>query len=275
MKNSTKKGWVRLHRQIEDNPLYFLEPFSKGQAWIDLFLNANHKNGIMSIRGNIIPIKRGQIGWSELTMSKRWTWSKNKVRRFLKLLETEQQIEQQKSTITTVITILNYEIYQSDDTTDDKTERQQKDSRRYTNKNDKNEKNVKKNTLSADADGIKQVFDLFYQSINPDINFGNKTSRKSAEDLIKRLGLEKTLEMTQYAISIQNKEFTPVITTPYQLKEKFTRLEIYKQKQEIVLTPEQEALELIKKHGKEQAQFPFETKYGMKALKEYYYLFKN
>ena len=142
MKNSTKKGWVRLHRQIEDNPLYFLEPFSKGQAWIDLFLNANHKNGIMSIRGNIIPIKRGQIGWSELTMSKRWTWSKNKVRRFLKLLETEQQIEQQKSTITTVITILNYEIYQSDDTTDDKTERQQKDSRRYTNKNDKNEKNV-------------------------------------------------------------------------------------------------------------------------------------
>jgi len=231
MKNSTKKGWVRLHRQIEDNPLYFLEPFSKGQAWIDLFLNANHKNGIMSIRGNIIPIKRGQIGWSELTMSKRWTWSKNKVRRFLKLLETEQQIEQQKSTITTVITILNYEIYQSDDTTDDKTERQQKDSRRYTNKNDKNVKNDKNDIVST-ADEIKQVFELFYNSINPTISFGNKTQRKSAEDLIKKFGLEETIAMTQYAISIQGLKYSPVITTPYQLKEKLGQLAIYKKQKE-------------------------------------------
>jgi|TARA_Y100000034_G_C6884891_1_gene406119 hypothetical protein len=92
MKNWKNQGWVRLHRKIEDNFLYFLEPFTKAQAWIDLFLNANHKDGYIQIRGNVIPIKRGQIGWSELTMVKRWTWSKNKVRRFLKLLETEQQI---------------------------------------------------------------------------------------------------------------------------------------------------------------------------------------
>ena len=145
MNNSKNKGWVRLHRKIEENSLWFLEPFTKAQAWIDIFLNANHKDGIIQIRGNVVHIKRGQIGWSELTMCSRWKWSKNRTRRFLKLLESEQQIKQQKDRyITTIITILNYENYQSD-TPDDTAEGQQKDSRRYSrryiNKNDKNDKN--------------------------------------------------------------------------------------------------------------------------------------
>ena len=125
MKDLKNKGWVRLHRQIENNGLWFLESFTKAQAWIDLFLNANHKDGIIQIRGNVIKIKRGQIGWSEITMVERWKWSKNKVRRFLKILETEQQIKQQKDRyITTIITILNYEKYQND-IADDTAEGQQ------------------------------------------------------------------------------------------------------------------------------------------------------
>jgi hypothetical protein len=142
MNDLQQQGWVRLHRKICNNQLWFLEPFTKAQAWVDLFLNANHKDGIISIRGNIITIKRGQIGWSELTMCKRWIWSKDKVRRFLKLLETIQQIKQDKSTLTTIITILNYEEYQSDIQQIIQQTEQQKDSRRYTNKNDKNEKNI-------------------------------------------------------------------------------------------------------------------------------------
>lgn len=125
MKDYQNKGWVRLHRKIEDNPLWLMEPFTKAQSWIDLFLNANYKDGQISIRGNFVLIKRGQIGWSELTMARRWRWSKNKVRRFLKWLETEQQIVQQKDRyLTTIITILNYETYQND-TADDTAERQQ------------------------------------------------------------------------------------------------------------------------------------------------------
>lgn len=144
MSSYRNTGWVRLYRKIEDNFLYFLEPFTKAQAWIDIFLNANHKPRAIQIRGNIITLKRGQLGWSEITMSERWKWSRNKVRRFLKLLETEQQIEQQKyKHITTVITILNYDKLQND-TTDDTTEKQQKDNRRYINNNDKNDKNVNK-----------------------------------------------------------------------------------------------------------------------------------
>lgn len=163
MKDLKNKGWVRLFRQIEDNPLWLLEPFTKAQAWIDLFLNANHKEGVINIRGNIIKIERGQLGWSELTMAKRWKWSKCKVRRFLKILETEQQIIQQKDRyLTTIITILNYENYQSEknDTADSTAERQQTVHKQEC-KNDKNINNsnklpISKKDLLKDM-GIKQV----------------------------------------------------------------------------------------------------------------------
>jgi len=154
------KGWVRIHRKIEDNGLWFLEPFTKAQAWIDLFLNANHKNGLMQIRGNVIPIERGQIGWSEQTMVLRWKWSKNKVRRFLKLLETIKQIEQQKDRyITTIITILNYEKYQNDkadDKADDKAEGQQTIKQTIHKQECKNEKNV----------NIDNIYTFYKEKIN-------------------------------------------------------------------------------------------------------------
>ena len=223
MTDSRKSGWVRLHREIENNFLWFLEPFTKAQAWVDLFLNANHKEKVISIRGNIIKIKRGQIGWSELTMADRWKWSKGKVRRFLKLLEIEQQIEQQKSPLTTVITILKYEHYQTDKTTDG----QQKDSRQYTNKNVKNEKKLL--ATSDEVAGINEIFDLFYQSINPGINFGNKTNRKAVKWLINKWGLAEVLRITKQVISAQSSgdKFCPTATTPFMMKEKLGDFAIY------------------------------------------------
>lgn len=109
-------GWVKLHRKFFNDPLWLAETFTKGQAWADLFGNANHKPRKRWIRGVEISLARGQIGWSEVTMSKRWKWSRNKVRRFLKWLELSQQIEQQKNTVTSVITILNYDKYQPGET---------------------------------------------------------------------------------------------------------------------------------------------------------------
>lgn len=225
-----KKGWVRLHRQIEDNDLYFLESFTKAQAWIDLFLNANHKDGIISIRGNIINIKRGQIGWSELTLSKRWKWSKNKVRRFLKLLETEQQIKQQKTPITSIITILNYESYQSDDTTDDTTERQQKDSRRYTNNNVNNVNNDNKldTNVSRKDEHIVSVIDSF-KGVNPSykVLFGNKTQRACADRMVKEHGLENILNLISILPTTNTDQYFTTITTPHQLESNMGKLQAY------------------------------------------------
>lgn len=209
--------------------MWFSEPFTRAQAWIDLFLHANHKDGFVVIRGNKITIRRGQIGWSELTMSSRWTWSKNKVRRFLKQLETEQQIKQQKDRyITTVITINNYETYQSD-TADGTAERQQKDSRRYINKNDKNDKNDKEVTSTAQsAEDSRTVINLF-KAINPsyEILFKRKSQHDAANRLLKREPIERIKGAIAFIAAHRGDRYCPRVSTPIQLEEKWADLETY------------------------------------------------
>lgn len=115
------KGWIQLHRKLTQNPLWTAEPFTRGQAWVDLLILANFKDGHIRVRGVRVEIKRGQTGWSLEKLSDRWSWSRGKVKRFLNELETDQQIVQQKNRITTVITIVNYNDYQTDGTTNSTT----------------------------------------------------------------------------------------------------------------------------------------------------------
>lgn len=107
-----QQGFIIVHRKITDNWLWLSEPFTKSQAWIDLLLIANHTPNSFFIRGIKIDVKRGQIGWSEENIALRWKWSRNKLRKFLKMLEKEQQIKQHRSNIINIIEILNYDIYQ-------------------------------------------------------------------------------------------------------------------------------------------------------------------
>jgi len=146
------QGRIKLHRQIQDRPEWWSEPFTRWQARIDLVLLANHSEGFFYVRGNKVTVKRGQVWWSEIRLSEKRHWSRNKLRRWLKELETIQQIEQQKSPILSLITITNYEKYQWNDTTDDTTERQQTIQQKDTNNNDKKEKKEKewKEILSKD-----------------------------------------------------------------------------------------------------------------------------
>ncbi len=138
------EGWVKLHRRISENDLWTSEKFTRGQAWIDMIMLANHSDGFIRSNGMKIPIKRGQLGWSEIKLSERWKWSRGKVRRFLKELKNEQMIVQQKSRRNPILTVINYEMYQSDGTPDGQVIVHQTDNRQYPNKNVKNEKNVKK-----------------------------------------------------------------------------------------------------------------------------------
>ncbi|MBL3825132.1 MULTISPECIES: hypothetical protein [unclassified Marinobacter] len=110
-------GYIKLYRGLTENPLWNKEPFSAGQAWIDLLLAANFKDSVIYIRKTKIRIGRGQLAWSQLTMAKRWKWSRNRVARFLKDLEEEGMIEQQTGHLTTITSICNYEKYQAYDTT--------------------------------------------------------------------------------------------------------------------------------------------------------------
>jgi len=107
-----RKGFISLHRKIQDHDMWLSESFDKPRAWIDLLLIANFKPGYLDIRGNRVEIKRGQIGWSKDALATRWKWSKKKVLKYLNTLERDKQIIQHKSQVLTVVEINNYDIYQ-------------------------------------------------------------------------------------------------------------------------------------------------------------------
>lgn len=113
-----ENSWIRLHRKLMDDPLYFAEPFTKMQAWIDLLLLANFADRVTFIRGNRVTIKRGQVAYSREWFSGRWRWSRGKIDRFLDMLERENMIGRQKSAVITCISILNYDAYQDNGSTD-------------------------------------------------------------------------------------------------------------------------------------------------------------
>ena len=174
------KGWVRLYRQIEDNPLWFAEPFTRAQAWIDLILLANHTDGILVIRGNVVTIKRGQIGWSQEKLAERWRWSRGKLKRFIKYLEMIQQIEQQQCHAVTLLTIKNYCKYQSDDTTDSTTD-STTDGHQTVQQTDTN-KNVN-NVNNVNNDNNKYSLVNFEENVNTtpdntDVNVVNVSVKK-------------------------------------------------------------------------------------------------
>jgi len=163
-------GWIKLHREIIDTEDWRHAPFTRVQMWVDMLLLANHAKGSFRVRGIVVNLDRGQLGWSEESLSKRWKWSRGKVRRFMSELESEtvHRIVQQKNFVSSVITILNYDKYQSNDTAEDTangtTDGQQTDSKRYTNKNDKkknNGKNEKNNTDSVFISDYLKSFDGF------------------------------------------------------------------------------------------------------------------
>lgn len=143
------KGWVKLHRKMADHPLWLSEPFTRAQAWVDLIMLANHADGFVRVRGVRVDVPRGSLGWSEARLATRWRWSRGKARRFLRELETVQQIVQQKNNATSVISITNYDEYQQDGTADGTADGQQTVQQTDTNKNvKKKKKNNKYNTFT-------------------------------------------------------------------------------------------------------------------------------
>lgn len=96
------------------------------------------------------------------------------------------------------------------------------------------DKSIVNNTSeqSSHDNDVNKVFDIFYNTINPAINYGNKTSRKATQWMIDKWGIDAVVAMAEYACSIHGKEYAPTVTTPYQLKEKLSSIKAYKEKQE-------------------------------------------
>ena len=112
-----ENSWIRLHRKIMDDPLYFAEPFTKMQAWIDLLLLANFADRVTFIRGIRLDVKRGMVAYSLDWFAGRWRWDRKKVARFLHMLTLDRKVTLQKTNVVTCVSIINYDKYQIPDGT--------------------------------------------------------------------------------------------------------------------------------------------------------------
>lgn len=127
-------GWISIHRKIQQSDIWLdKEPFDKRSAWIDLIMMANHEDRQVLFDGKFIEVKRGEKITSLRMLSEKWKWSRNKVKRFLKLLESGSMIELKIDHQKTTYKIVNYNVYQNDDLSKRTTERPQKDHERTTN----------------------------------------------------------------------------------------------------------------------------------------------
>jgi len=108
-----ERGYIKLYRKVEDSAVWSEpEAFDFRSAWVDLLLRANHRKRRALFRGRTIVIERGQVWTSEKKLADRWRWHRKRVRRFLRVLELEQALEQVSGQHGTIITICNYETYQ-------------------------------------------------------------------------------------------------------------------------------------------------------------------
>lgn len=106
------KGWILLYRSIRDSWIWDKKPFDPARAWIDLILDANHDKGKVFTGTSLIDVKRGQDWVSIRSLAERWGWSKDKVRKFLRILESDSMIRINTTPFGTLLTIVNYGNFQ-------------------------------------------------------------------------------------------------------------------------------------------------------------------
>ena len=106
------KGWVLLYRSIRDSWIWEKKPFDPARAWIDLILDANHDDGKVFTGSSLMKIKRGQDWVSVRSLAERWGWSKDRVRKFLKTLESDSMIRINTTPFGTLLTIVKYGDFQ-------------------------------------------------------------------------------------------------------------------------------------------------------------------
>lgn len=201
-----QQGWIKIHRKILDNFLWEDRPFSKGQAWIDLILLANHENKKIIFDGNAIEVKRGEKITSIRFLSERWGWSTTKTKKFLNVLQNEKMLTYKSNSKNTVYSIVNYNDYQEKQEYKNNTEVTQKKHRsntevtqKNTNKNDKNDKNDKNifNILSKDKIFVPliQKWNELPETVSKISTLKKDTQRyKMLSQRISEYGIDKVLE---------------------------------------------------------------------------------
>ena len=118
-----KRGYILLYRNIQDHWVWEDKPFTKGQAWIDLIMLANHEEKKVPFDKGYVYVKRGQILTSQVKLAQRWGWSRDRVQRYIKQLKSDEMLYTDCNNRKTLLTLVNYDNFQGGRTTDNATDK--------------------------------------------------------------------------------------------------------------------------------------------------------
>lgn len=141
-----------------DSPLWLNEPFTKGQAWVDLILMASRQDSD----------DPGAVCCSVLYLANRWKWSHGKVRRFLERLKSEGMIivhrngHQNGQANGKLLTVAKYSAYQRDG---------KQNGKQNENKNEKENGKIEEDTEAARRAGAVGTGDRKLPDVIRDAGF--------------------------------------------------------------------------------------------------------
>jgi len=108
-----QSGWIKIDRSIQDSWLWKEKPFCTAGAWIDLIVLASWHE-YKTFRLDVV--KEGELIVTQEVLQRRWGWSRQRTRLFLKKLENDEMITTFTTSYGTKITLCNYSKYQQNGT---------------------------------------------------------------------------------------------------------------------------------------------------------------
>lgn len=105
------QGWIKLHRKLLENPVACKDADHLA-IWIYLLLNATHRDMDAIFQGKRITLSPGQLITGRKSISQQLGVSESKTKRVLLALESDHQIDRQRSNKNSLISILNWDKYQ-------------------------------------------------------------------------------------------------------------------------------------------------------------------
>jgi len=183
-------GWIKLHRQLLDHWV-MTEPEAM-IVWIRFLLEANHSPKKRMLNGALVEIKRGQLIFGLEAFSARSGVSISKLRRYLKLLQSDGMIDRLKTAKYSIITIASFDSYQSGDSLTT-SKQQSNDKQTTTPKECKNVNNDKNKDIH------QQIADTWNEKFSSDLSAVSKVTDKRKASIN---GCIKEMASTEFDFSL-------------------------------------------------------------------------
>ena len=103
------KWFVRVPFELFESPFWMMKPFSKKEAYVDLFKLANASGKSMyETRGVFVTLEEGEVGTSLILLAERWGWDRKTVKRFLVSLDKMGYVDCKFDNVGTKIKLLQW-----------------------------------------------------------------------------------------------------------------------------------------------------------------------